>query len=145
MTDYSLLFAVLFVSIFLLVLFIIIQRGWNKLARKYHYSAEFDGKKFGVISAMINGVNYRNCLLLKYDDRGIYIKPVFMFRLIHKPVFIPFDEIKSVRDIKLFFIKYKELYIGEPRVVKMQIQESIFRKLEHAAIPGGILNDRYTR
>lgn len=144
MIGFSLLFAVLFVSIFFLVLFIITQRGWNRLVRKYHYSAEFDGTNFGVISAMINGVNYRNCLVVKYDDRGIYIKPVFMFRLIHKPVFIPFDEIKSIRDIKLFFIKYKELHIGEPGVAKMQIQESIFRKLEQAVFPGGTLNDRWS-
>ncbi len=123
-------FPFVFVGMWVFVTFIISKMGWADLVANYQYDAPFTGERVGIISASINGANYKNSLVLKYNQEGIYIRPVLLFRLFHKPMLIPWKEIKEVRDKKVLFYTYKELIIGHPFVAIIGIQETVFRKIE---------------
>ncbi len=113
------------------ICYIISKMGWTDLAAKYETSPEFIGTKIGLISANINSANYKNSLILKYNDEGIFLRPIFLFRLFHKPILIPWQEIKSIRTKKNFFSSYNELLIGSPYVATITISNSIFQRLEY--------------
>ncbi len=135
MTDFIYLFPVFFIGMFVFVIFFLSKKGWSDLARQYQFEGSFEGDRVGIISAAINGVNYNNCLLLKYNHEGFYLRPVFIFRLFHKPILVPWKEIKDIRDKKLLFLQLKELVVGQPAVAIIQMRLSTFSKIEHMTIP----------
>jgi hypothetical protein len=83
----------------------------------------------GIISAKINSANYNNSLILKYNEDGIYLKPIILFRLFHKPILIPWREIKEVRDKNILFFSFKDLIVGQPFVAKIRLNKSTFSKI----------------
>lgn len=135
MKDFIYLFPVFFIGMFVFVIFFLSKKGWSDLAGQYQFEGNFEGDRVGIISAAINGVNYNNCLLLKYNHEGFYLRPVFIFRLFHKPILVPWKEIKNIRDKKLLFVQLKELVIGQPAVAIIQMRQSTFSKIAHMTIP----------
>jgi hypothetical protein len=123
---------------FVFVLFILSKKGWSDLANENQFEDFFEGERVGVISAAVNGVNYNNCLLLKYNGEGFYLRPVFIFRLFHKPLFIPWKAIKDIRDKKMLFVQQKELVIGDPTIAIMQMRKPTFSKIERMVIPNSL-------
>ena len=121
----------LFVGMWILVTFIVSKMGWADLVANYRYDTVFTGNRVGMISASINKANYNNSLILKYNEDGIYLKPILLFRLFHKPVLIPWKEIKEVLDKKIFFYTYKELIVGQPFVATIGIRNTVFSRLEN--------------
>jgi len=129
MKDFGYLFPFFFVGMFVFVMFILSKKGWSDLANRYQFDGVFQGNRYGIISAAINGVNYNNCLMLKYNEQGFYLRPILVFRLFHKAVFIPWREIKDTRDKKVLFVQLKELVIGDPAIAIMQMRYSTFEKI----------------
>jgi hypothetical protein len=119
-------FPFLFIGIWVLVMFIISRAGWAALAANYSTIAPFKGHSVGFISASINSANYNGSLILKYNEDGIYLRPIILFRLFHRPLFIPWREIKEGPDKKYLFTSYKELMIGSPIVATIRLRKSIF-------------------
>jgi hypothetical protein len=139
MNDIFYLFPFLFVGMFFLVLFILHKKGWSDLEKEYRYEEMFQGERIGLISAAINGVNYNNSLVLKYNNDGFYLRPILVFRLFHKPLFIPWKEIKDIRDKKVLFVQLKELVIGSPTIAIMQLPIRVFSKIERMTVTKSIL------
>ena len=108
--------------------------GWADLEAKYETTDPFIGTRIGIISVSINGMNYNNSIILKYNDVGIYLNPVFILRVFHKPILIPWKEIIEVRDKKILFLDLKELIIGNPFVAKLMMRKSTFNKIENPFI-----------
>lgn len=125
-------FPFIFVGMWTLVTFIISKMGWATLVDNYQTSPHFEGQRVGIISASINSINYRNSLILKYNQDGIYLRPTILFRLFHKPVLIPWKEIKEVRDKKILLFSFKELIIGQPFVAIIGISKSVFDEIENS-------------
>jgi len=90
----------------------------------------FHGTRIGLISASVNGANYNNSLVLKYNYDGIYLKVILPFRLFHPPILIPWKEVKYARDKKIFFIKLKELVIGDPFIALITLKASVYNKMQ---------------
>ena len=134
MKDFIYLFPIFFIGMFVFVIFFLSKKGWSDLVSQYQFEGNFEGDRVGIISAAINGVNYNNCLLLKYNHEGFYLRPVFMFRLFHKPILIPWKAIKDIRDKKLLFTQLKELVIGQPTVAIIQMRKATFSKIEHMTV-----------
>jgi hypothetical protein len=129
MPEFTSIFPILFVGLFILVLFLLSKKGWSDLENAYRFSDTFHGKRAGIISAGINGVNYKNCLILKYNDQGFYLKPIFIFRLFHPPVMIPWKDIISVQDKKVLFVRVKELVIGNPTIALIIMNQRTIERL----------------
>ena len=130
MQYFGYFFPVFFIGMWVLVIFVISRMGWVNLVENYYYEAEFTGTRVGIISASVNNTNYKNSLVLKYNEQGIYLRPVWLFRLFHKPVLIPWKEIKEVRDRKILFFTFKELIIGQPFVATLGLKKSVFARIE---------------
>jgi hypothetical protein len=130
MGSFAYIFPFFFIGMWLLVTFIISKTGWTDLVANYRYDNAFTGTRVGIISAAINKANYNNSLVLKYNEDGIYLKPILLFRLFHSPVLIPWKEIKEVRDKKIFFYTYRELIVGQPLVAVIGIRNNVFSKIE---------------
>lgn len=135
MKDIVYLFPIFFIGMFVFVIFFLSKKGWSDLVSQYQFEGNFEGDRIGIISAAINGVNYNNCLLLKYNQEGFYLRPVFIFRLFHKPILIPWKAIKDILDKKLLFAQLKELVIGQPTVAIIQMRKATFSKIEHMTVP----------
>jgi hypothetical protein len=133
MTNFPIGFFFFFIPMWFFILFILSKRGWSDLVENYKAEDPFTGDRIGIISAGINGVNYNNSLILKYNDEGIYLKTMFLFSAFHKPILIPWGEIKEVRNWKILFYTFKELIIGDPFVATIKLRESAFNKIKDAA------------
>lgn len=126
MDHFGFYFPFLFAAMWVFIIFIISRAGWAALAANYSTSTPFKGHSVGFISASINSANYNGSLILKYNETGIYLTPIFLFRLFHKPLFIPWREIKEVRDKKYLFTSFKVLVIGSPSVATIRFRKSTF-------------------
>lgn len=123
-------FPVIFIGMWVLITFIISKMGWSRLAAEYPFDGPFTGTRVGMISASINSANYKNAIILKYNNEGICLKTVLFFRLFHKPVFIPWKEIKEVKDKKMLIASFKELVIGHPVVAVIVLNERTYNEIK---------------
>jgi hypothetical protein len=130
MSFFPFLFIPAFIAMFFLASYTISKKGWSDLQERFRYDGDFQGENIGLISASINGMNYQNCLILKFDQEGFYLRPLLIFRIFQKPVFIPWKEVKHVRDKNFIVGSTKELVIGEPAIVLMQMRASTFQRME---------------
>lgn len=121
---------ILFPAMWIFVLFILSGMGWSSLTERFRTESAFTGIRIGIISGSINWVQYNNSLVLKFNAEGIHLQPAIFFRLFHPPIFIPWHEIKAVKDKKVLFQKSTDLIIGDPKIATINISQSLFKKLE---------------
>lgn len=127
----AILFPFFFTGIFILVMFLISKRGWRDLASRFRYDDVFQGTRVGIASVGVNNMSYNNCFLLKYNEKGFHLKPLFIFRLFHPPVFIPWKEIRAVHSKKILFVKMNELVVGDPAIAFLQMKDATLNKMEY--------------
>ncbi|HPJ71373.1 MAG TPA: hypothetical protein PK636_01670, partial [bacterium] len=69
--------------------------GWSALAETFGFPGMFEGKVYRFQSARMGPVNLNLALNLGADESGLYLVPVFFFRLFHPPLLIPWSEIEA--------------------------------------------------
>ncbi|HSU29212.1 MAG TPA: hypothetical protein VLJ68_12585 [Chitinophagaceae bacterium] len=116
---------------FVFVLFVLSRIAWAKLAAAYPAGEHIGGTRLGLISLAVNFLNYNNAFILIYNEEGMHLRPIFLIRLFHKPVFIPWKEIKVVNDKRVHFFPYVELVLGSPVVVKLGMRKKTFTRMEN--------------
>jgi len=131
MQNFPYFFPFFFFGLWFLTIYVISKTGWSKLAAQYKTLEKFEGAKITFASAGIGIASYNNALILKYNDEGLYLKPIFLFRAFHPPLFIPWKEITKVNDKKIFFTSLKELSIGNPLITTIKFKPSTFEKFEN--------------
>lgn len=90
------LFPVFFVGMWCFVLwFLSIQSGWSKLADSYHSTAPFKGKYLSFQSARMGLISFQSSLEIGIGKKGLFLLPMVLFRWFHKPLLIPWSEIKA--------------------------------------------------
>jgi hypothetical protein len=78
--------------------------------------------------------NYGNCLTFGADFSGFYLSILFLFRLWHPPLFLPWQEVSVRRRFKvLFFFRYVELRLGREEQIPITIGEDLAGRLRAAA------------
>lgn len=96
--------------------------GWWSLAKKYpaeettFWIADAGNERRFRWTSLTMGPpyfpsNYGNCINVVVDDRGIEIRVMWMFRLMHPPVRIPWDAIESCETAR-FFLIYRQAIVG---------------------------------
>jgi hypothetical protein len=61
-------------------------------------------------------VGYNNVLTVASDSEGIYLGVLFLFRIAHPPLFIPWSEIEIETPQKKFFVSVQKLRLGPDRI-----------------------------
>jgi hypothetical protein len=126
------IFIFVFIALWLLLRYIASKMGWSALAAKYKRIDPPSLKNVGIVSLLINKVNHGKLLIMKYNEEGIYFKPLLLSRPFHDPILIPWKEIKEVRDKRMPFSDAKILIVGDPVVASLFIEKKIFAKIEAA-------------
>jgi hypothetical protein len=133
------IFPLIILVFFPAIIFLISRFGWAKLSMRFRHHGAFDGTRIGTISAAVNTANYKNSIVMKYNDEGLYLKAIFIFRLFHPPLLIPWSEIREVHELDARFGTVAQIHIGQPEVATITIMKAIFDKINRPS-----LNNRHT-
>lgn len=104
------------------------QSGWVRLSEKYHFPLLFEGKYYRFQSARLNKVNFANSLEIGVNHNGMYLIPMILFRLFHKPILIPWNEIQAEPFKRFLFRGYRLTFQSFPNT-KMEITDRTFDKI----------------
>lgn len=110
------IFPIAFVGMWLLITLVLSRLGWHKLVRSFPNEAP---PKEGTIISGIGGrfsvVNYNGTLEMYPSSEGFHLQPIKLFKAFHPTVFIPWTAVSKVEKLKLIFIDYYILSIGNDR------------------------------
>lgn len=91
--------------------------GWWSLSRRFRASAPSVGRHLRFESGSMGrgvgfgAVSFGSCLFVTVNDRGIRLAMFLLFRLMHPPLFIPWTDVESVSDQRLFFWRITAIHI----------------------------------
>ncbi len=71
--------------------------GWNRLSKKFTAPEDMHGKgkEFKFQSARFRIINYSLCAKVMIHEEGIALSVMKLFSFMHKPLFIPYTEMKE--------------------------------------------------
>lgn len=108
-------FLVVFPLFWMAIVFLISRMtGWARMARRFGVSSDrkFSGEGFGWSSAQFNLLGgYSNCLDIVVSRHGIYIRPVWLFRIGHEPLLIPWAAIAGIEVGRRMFLTIAKVAI----------------------------------
>lgn len=110
-----------------------VMGGWFTLSRKFHDHGSPQGKRF-FFSSMGAGlrwfpVNYGGCIIAYLGKGGLRLSVWPIFRIMHPPLLIPWNEITSVTSSKMFFSTLYTVNIGRTKTnlyFRGKLGESIY-------------------
>ncbi|HEV7238354.1 MAG TPA: hypothetical protein VGQ36_03870 [Thermoanaerobaculia bacterium] len=91
------LFFPAFVALWIGVVFLVATiGGWRSLAERYVIEpAQYTGTRWHMRSGVMRGTaRYGNVLTIGADRRGLFLSILFLFRVGHPPLFIPWEHIE---------------------------------------------------
>ena len=99
--------------------------GWRRLAETYRFEGTFEGSRWRFTSARMRwGVNYNGCLTIGANERGLYVAVLFLFRLAHPPLFIPWSDVRVTEQRGLVF-KYLEFGFLKAPAVPFRVRHQL--------------------
>lgn len=102
--------------------------GWSTLANDYRTDAPFAGALLRMRSGQLGMVNYGACLNLGSSAEGLYLSTMFLFRLGHPPLFIPWSDVEH-HDTKRWFFKVTEIRFSKHPTVTVELSRHLAHKL----------------
>jgi hypothetical protein len=104
-------FLLFFVGMWLLVTGVLSRvSGWASLATEFRVTQPISGENFRFVSGSVGKkgfpVSYRNCMSVSVGERGLGLSLLFLFRFQSPPLFIPWSQVESVAEKKVFFARY---------------------------------------
>ena len=97
-------FWLIFVGLFILVFprLIYSMSNWALIEKKYGAITPnlVSGKVKTFQNLLINKMLYRGCFRIAENDKGIFFCPMFPFSIVHKVVFIPFNDMTFINEKK---------------------------------------------
>ena len=118
--------AAFFVGVWVMaVVLVSLLSGWWGLAEQYRTETPFPAHMRRFQRGQMRWrTNYGNILTVASDSRGLYLSVMFLFRLGHPPLFIPWADI-SFEDPNLWlFFSMQRLSLGPDRI-PLRLRESL--------------------
>jgi hypothetical protein len=133
-SAFAAIFPIYFLSLWLLVGAIIsFVGGWSSLAKVYRMRVPFNGAKWAMQSGRMRSLaNYNNVLTIGVSPQGLYLASMFLFRFMHPPLLVPWNEIK-VRRSKGWVFEYVTFMMGRELAIPLRIREKLAAKLRESA------------
>jgi hypothetical protein len=100
--------------------------GWTRLAGHFPVPSRPAGDLFKGQTVEVGRVAYKRCALVGISTDGLYleVKVPFFSRL--KPLFIPWNRVKRIREGSLYWRKTAILSIGEPEIGTVTLFMDLF-------------------
>lgn len=106
--------------------------GWAVLARKFPSEGLPTGQTLNGESLQLNGFcNYNRIVRMTLCEHGLHLA-VWSIFVGHKPVMIPWNEIRHAVPRSVFWVKQVGFEIGEPKIATMRVMR---RTYEHFPLP----------
>ena len=89
--------------------------GWARLAERFGADGPGEGQAFNWSTAYFRlTCSYRHCLTVTLSELGIHLVPIFVFRIGHKPLFIPWSAIAELQRRRILFYSSVKLNLKDP-------------------------------
>jgi hypothetical protein len=88
--------------------------GWARLAKHFPDDPDAVGTNYRFRSGAIGMANYGSCLSLRVCERGLRLSVLFLFRIGHPPLFIPWEQFHSLNEKR--FLLFRTLYESQLRI-----------------------------
>ena len=108
-----------------LVLKILRGLGGNSLARGYAAAAEPPGRRFTGQTIAIGAVRHRLSGTVVIGPAGLYVRGA----IVSRPALIPWPDVRSARDARIFQRQAVELSIGNPEVGTVTVYPDLFEPM----------------
>jgi len=96
--------------------------GWFQLGRRFPAPRGYKvGQRFFLQSAGLGAVGYNKVLTVRVGPKGLYLACPFPFNFMHRPLLIPWDEVKSVGHPRILLSRrgMLRLSIGSPKLISL--------------------------
>jgi hypothetical protein len=124
-----LLFLAGFVALWLFVLNLLsLLGGWRWLANSYAAIDRPAGESFAFRSGSFGFVNYGSCLRFISCPTGLYIAVLAPFRPGHRPLFVPWPDVR-VKQTRGLILRYAEFHFARQPRVRVRVLPGLARKL----------------
>jgi hypothetical protein len=97
-------FFTVFPLFWLAVVWLISQFGWAGFATHWETREKPTGTQYELITARIGIASYRNSLLVWVNQEGLFLEPIWFFRFAHRRLFIPWEDVTSIKPTKNFWL-----------------------------------------
>jgi hypothetical protein len=110
--------------------------GWFSLSRGFRAQDGFKGPKWKFQSGQMRWrTNYGSILTLGANQDGLYLAVMPLFRFMHPPLLVPWNEIK-VRRSKGWLFEYVTFLMGHEASIPLKVLGKVASKLRHVAGSG---------
>jgi hypothetical protein len=107
--------------------------GWGELSRCYRSGSPFDGRRWRFRNGRMRlAMGYNNCLAIGSSPQGLYLAVLFIFRVGHPPLFVPWQDI-SVKMGKTLWWRWTEFRFRQAPRVHLKIKGSLGDEIKSAA------------
>lgn len=108
--------------------------GWHLLAQRFRADSEFDGTLIRWSYATMRwGVHYNGALKIGANAEGLYIASIFLLRMGHPPLYIPWTEVGVEQSPWWAMYLSVTLILGKEQQIPFRISRSTARKLRIAS------------
>lgn len=115
---------------FILINYSAARWGWSALAQKYKATQSPKGQRFLWVSGYVNQMRYKYVMMLWLTEEGMHISLIFLFKLGHSSLFIPWKDVKKSTPKKIFFQTFQEYTIGHPKVATISFIGKIVESIQ---------------
>ncbi|MCP5537419.1 MAG: hypothetical protein H7A51_14450 [Akkermansiaceae bacterium] len=105
--------------------------GWGRMAARFPRTLAPTGQRFDMQSGSVGLANYNNCLTIHVSGAGIDFAVWPIFRMGHKPVFIPWQELNHPRVKQFLWYKYVRIDVGSPKLATITVSEKVFSAFQN--------------
>lgn len=100
--------------------------GWRRLAEHFAAHDPPSGKRFSMQSGQFGLASYGNCLTIYASPEGLYISILWLFRLGHRPLFIPWEAIQNAKIHRFFWVESVAFDVGSPPIASLRLPRKLF-------------------
>ena len=91
--------------------------GWHRLATKFRAASASRGEEIRFVSMTLGTglfpARYRNALFVTVGPSGVGLSVVFLFRVLHPPLFIPWSAVESVQRERSWLVNHVAVSIHD--------------------------------
>lgn len=108
--------------------------GWHRLSEQYGTDQAPLGRSLSMQSGWVGIVSYRNCLSVHVAPSGLFLSVMFLLRIGHRPLLIPWSAIHGVEPRQLLWMKLSRFQVGHPPIARIELPAGIV-EAKRAATP----------
>ncbi|MEW6187471.1 MAG: hypothetical protein AB1585_17205 [Thermodesulfobacteriota bacterium] len=103
--------------------------GWTLLTGRFQTAVQTPKEVYKRQTVQVGKVVYKRCTTVGIMAEGLYLESTGPFTKGLKPLLIPWDQIRGLREGNLYWEKTHVLSIGQPEIGTVSIFSNIFKKI----------------